>query len=454
MSLQEVEVQDKQGSWYRVQVRPYRTRDNRIDGAVVALIDITALKLAAQEISNARDDALTIIEAMPNPGLVITSDRRVQTANQSFYATFQLKQSETTGRFLSELSAGQWSIPKLLKMVDAVLNSGAQFKDLEIDADFPVIGRRHLVINARRADLTGVGLQAALVAIEDATERKELSHKLELAEARHRIFLENAYNGILVISQKGIIEFANRRAEIQFGYSPGELRGQSYEILIPDQGGSEPSTPVAPSSCVIRKTSRLAATSMSPCKAKDGSLLPVEISLSPLTVDSEVLITAFILDISERKKQQLETERANRMRDEFLAVLSHELRTPLTNILAWSQLLLLETGDREKTLKGIAAIEKSANEQRQLIDDLLDVARIQAGKMHLEFSDVDPADCVSSAVDSVRTLADKRSLTIETKLEPSSRITADQGRLQASIPESPDECRSSSHLQEARLPFN
>lgn len=429
MCLQEVEVQDKKGSWYRVQVRPYRTTDNKIDGAVIALMDITALKLAAQKISNARDDALTIIEAMPNPGLVITSDRRVQTANQSFYATFQLKQSETEGRFLSELSAGQWSIPELLKMVEAVLNKGTQFKDFEIQADFPAIGHRHLVINARRADLTGVELQAALIAIEDATERKELSHKLELAEARHRIFLENAYNGILVISQKGLIEFANRRAEIQFGYSPGELRGQSYEILIPDQVGRRLRRQCAE---FLRhpEDKQIGGDLEVSCKRKDGSLLPVEISLSPLTVDSDVLITAFILDISERKKQQLETERVNRMRDEFLGVLSHELRTPLTNILAWSQLLLLGTADKEKTLKGVAAIEKSANEQRQLIDDLLDVARIQAGKMYLAFSDLDPGDCVSGAVDSVRTLADKRSLTIETKLEPSCRITADLGRLQ------------------------
>src|SRR4030095_9964942 len=123
-------------------------------------------------------------------------------------------------------------------------------------------------------------------------------------------------------------------------------------------------------------------------KRKDGTIFPVEISLSPVMVKSKVVITAIVRDISERKKletgrQELlvretearhEAERVNLVKDEFLATLSHELRTPLSTILSWVQTLRLGQADPEKTQRALMVIEKSATDQGQLIDDLLDVS--------------------------------------------------------------------------------
>src|SRR4029077_8163551 len=114
-----------------------------------------------------------------------------------------------------------------------------------------------------------------------------------------------------------------------------------------------------------------------------------------------------------------------------LATLSHELRTPLTTILSWVQMLHLGMTDAEKTRKGVAVIEKSALAQRQLIEDLLDVSRIQSGKLHLELSTVDPAECLSAAVDSVRSLAGEKDIAIVTEFDRSyGEISADSDRLQ------------------------
>jgi signal transduction histidine kinase/ActR/RegA family two-component response regulator len=180
-------------------------------------------------------------------------------------------------------------------------------------------------------------------------------------------------------------------------------------------------------------------------RRKDGDVFPVDISLSPVAYDSEVLVTAIIRDISERKRieterqrilssekeARLEAEKANRVKDEFLATLSHELRAPLTTILSWAQVLRLKMVGPDKTTKGLTVIEKSANAQSQLIEDLLDVSRIQSGKIHLELSTVDPAECVSGAVDSARSLAEEKDIAIVTEFDRScGKITADSDRLQ------------------------
>ena len=118
------------------------------------------------------------------------------------------------------------------------------------------------------------------------------------------------------------------------------------------------------------------------------------------------MVNGIVRDISERKKlederQELftretdarhEAEKANRVKDEFLATLSHELRTPLTTILIWAQILLSRKVGAEKTEHAIAVIERSAKDQGQLIDDLLDVSRIQAGKMPLELRQIELTD--------------------------------------------------------------
>jgi two-component system CheB/CheR fusion protein len=443
----EVEAQDKQGTWYRLQVKPYRTLENKIDGAVVALIDITALKHGADKLRSVGEDAMMIMETTPIPIMVITPDRRVQAANQSFCETFRIERSQSEGRFLSELGAGQWNIPSLLKMLEAVLNNGEQYKGFELELDFPAVGHKSLLINARRSYLAGSGMQVALFAIEDITARKGIARQLEKTEARYRNLLENARDGIVVINKAGTIEFANHQAEAMFGYSTGELNHQPYEVLIPDQ--FRESHRVHHAAFVANPDPRDMGRNVDLyAKRKDGGVFPVDISLSPITHDSEVLVTAIIHDISERKKLEterqrilssekqarLEAEEANRVKDEFLATLSHELRTPLSTILSWAQLLRLGETNPEKTKKGIAVIEKSAHAQGQLIGDLLDVSRIQSGKLHLEFSTVDPAECVSAVVDSVRSLAEEKAISIVTEFDRScGKISADSDRLQQAL---------------------
>ncbi len=125
-----------------------------------------------------------------------------------------------------------------------------------------------------------------------------------------------------------------------------------------------------------------------------------------------------------------EAERANRIKDEFLAVLSHELRTPLNPILGWTKLLQTGRLDPARTQQAIATIDRNAQLQTQLIDDLLDVARILRGKLSLNAVPVDLATVIESAIDTVRLAAEAKSIRIETAIESIATVLGDPGRLQ------------------------
>lgn len=444
LSLMEVETQGKQGSWYRLQVRPYRTADHRIDGAVIALTDITVLKRAAEQLRIARDDARKIIEAMPTPILVISSDRRVQAANDSYSKLFKVEASETEGRFLAELCDGGWNIPALLGGLEAVLREGRPFHEFEVEQDFPRVGHKYLVLHATSTFLIGPGSNAALLAIEDLTVRKETADRLRHTEQNYRRLMENANDGIIVVGQNGVIEFANHSLEAMFGYAYGELQNKAFDTLVPDEYLAayrdysakfqlQPESPdIGPGVDLLGKR-------------KDGTVFPVEISLSPVRVNAELKTTAIVRDTSERKKiererqellvretdARLSAERAGVIKDEFLATLSHELRTPLTTILTWTQMLQRGKLDPQETPHALAMIEKSARDQAALVGDLLDVSRIHAGKVFLELRDIEPRDCITAALESVRNAAETKSIALQCEFDPSSCwINADSDRLE------------------------
>jgi len=178
---------------------------------------------------------------------------------------------------------------------------------------------------------------------------------------------------------------------------------------------------------------------------KDGTEFPIEIGLNPIETEQGTLVLSTIVDITERK--QIETERiellereqaarkqaedANRMKDEFIAIVSHELRTPLTSILGWTRMLRAGKLDESAANKAIETVERNARSQAQLIEDLLDVARITTGKMRLDVRAVDPAAVIKAAADSLRPAADAKNVQIQTILDSrAGPIAGDHERLQ------------------------
>jgi PAS domain S-box-containing protein len=135
--------------------------------------------------------------------------------------------------------------------------------------------------------------------------------------------------------------------------------------------------------------------------------------------------------LEAERKARAELERVSVMKDEFLATLSHELRTPLNAVLGWSEVLLKTTQSPEDLARGLETIARNARAQAQLIDDLLDMSRIVAGKVRLDVQRADLASVVESAVDSVKLSADAKEIRLRTIVDPSAGpVFGDPNRLQ------------------------
>lgn len=151
-----------------------------------------------------------------------------------------------------------------------------------------------------------------------------------------------------------------------------------------------------------------------------------------------------VLDITQKKqaeaaREQLlcqeqaareAAERANRIKDEFLAILSHELRSPLNPILGWAKLLQTKKLDAAKTARALETIERNAKLQTQLIDDLLDIAKILRGKLKIEPASVDPVFVIESAIETVQAAADAKAIGIQSDLPDIGPIQGDGARIQ------------------------
>jgi two-component system, chemotaxis family, CheB/CheR fusion protein len=145
----EHEVQDKGGHWFSLRIRPYLTVDNRVDGAVLMLVDIDILKRGEQAIAANRDYAEGILSSTRYPLVVLNSDMTIHTANAAFYRSLKLRPAETEGRSFYELSNGEWDFPELRELLENVLPKNNVFNDFEITRDFGGGGRRTMLLNAR-----------------------------------------------------------------------------------------------------------------------------------------------------------------------------------------------------------------------------------------------------------------------------------------------------------------
>ncbi len=173
----EREVQDQAGRWYSLRVRPYMTLDNKVDGAVLVLVDIDALKRSEHAIAAAREYAEAIVRTAPDPLLILNAELRVHTANEAFYNTFKVDPSGSEGRLIYELGNHQWNIPRLRELLEDILPRNSLFDNFEVTHDFETIGRRTMLLNAR--ELRDIGDRPAriLLGIQDITERKDTDRR-------------------------------------------------------------------------------------------------------------------------------------------------------------------------------------------------------------------------------------------------------------------------------------
>jgi len=158
---------------YQMRVIPYRTAENVIDGVVITFIAITGQKEATAAAEQAAGFAEAIVETVRQPLLVLDQDLKIVSANPAFYRHFQTSPGETVGTRIYELSQNQWDIPELRRLLEQIVPQNTRFDDFQVQAAFPKIGARTMLLNARQTTHKGEATGHILLAFEDITERTQ-----------------------------------------------------------------------------------------------------------------------------------------------------------------------------------------------------------------------------------------------------------------------------------------
>jgi two-component system sensor histidine kinase/response regulator len=234
-------------------------------------------------------------------------------------------------------------------------------------------------------------------------ELKTGEERLREVEQFYRCVLERSPDAFLVVDAEGVIHLANEQSEKLFGYTSAELVGQKVEVLVPDEIRAR--HPELRASFHREPTTRaMGALRELHGRRKDGSLVPVDIALSPVPARDGVgvQVAVSIRDVTDRKQAEIElkeakrkAEEATRMKSMFLANMSHEIRTPMNAIIGLSH-LALKTSLTAKQRDYISKVHNAGTSLLAIINDILDFSKIEAGKLDIETTDFRLDDVISS----------------------------------------------------------
>ena len=390
----EQETQDQEGRVYLMRVRPYRTMDNRIDGVVLQLLDVSELKRSLEEVKHARDYAESIVNTVREPLVVLDQNFAIQHANQAFYDTLNVPPSLTQDHSIFEVARRQFDLPS----VRAIL----QQSDGDIEIEQSERGETRIMSVTTRRLRGPEQKQLILMAFEDITERKRS------AEARYRRLFESARDGIVLTDAKtGEIMDINPCTEKLLGYSRNELvRRKLWEIQATQK------VPQLRAALHQIRDQRVLRFDDMILRTKDGLDFHAEVIANIYTEGDRQAIQFNIRDVSERKKFERELQETQKLESLGLLAggIAHDFNNLLTGILGNASLayaeLPPESPMRVLLREVVQASERAAFLTRQML--------AYAGKGHFVKETFDLGNLVQEISALVRTSIPK---TVELTLD-------------------------------------
>ncbi len=361
-------------------------------------------------------DALARHES-PDAVAVLTPNGETLHWNKGAESVFGYSAAEAVGQRIDALiSPPDLRDEQERQLADTLARGFATFESLRRRRDGTLV---YVDISCKVIHVEGEPAPLILCSMKDVTGLRVLRDAKQV-EARYRDLLESTPDGTVMANLTGHIVFANGHAEALFGYGRGELHGKPIEALLPQRFRAAHLAHRGRYFEQPRTRAMGAGLDLYGLR-RDGTEFPVEISLSPMQIGETALVMSAIRDTTERKQfehelrlKNLQLEDAMRAKDRFLASMSHELRTPLNAIIGFTGTLLMRlpgplTADQEKQLR---TVQSSAKHLLSLINDLLDLAKIQAGKFGLAREPVDCREVVDEVVATLRPEAERKGLAL------------------------------------------
>jgi len=373
------------------------------------------LEVIKQSADEASDFAESVINTVREPLISLDKDLRVVTVSRSFYEFFKVKPEETVGQLIYDLGNKQWNIPKLRELLETILPQKTSFDNYEVEHVFATIGKRIMLLNARQIQQASGKERIILLAIEDITERREIENGLEkarkeleaikISEDESREYAESIINTVreplIAMDQDLRVVSVSRSFYEVFRVKPEETVGQ----LIYDLGNKQWDIPklrelletILPQKTTFdnyevehdfagigRRIMLLNARQIHRVLGKKRIIL---LAIEDITERREIE-TGLEKAHEELKALAAELKRTARVKSEFLANMSHELRTPLNSINGFSEVLFDETFGplNAKQKQYVNNVLTSGKHLLLLINQILDMAKVEAGKMKLALS--------------------------------------------------------------------
>ncbi len=362
-----------------------------------------------------------LVEETPDALIVTSPEGEIRHWNPGAQRTFGYTLAEARGRRLHELITPPDRIAEEQRVQDEALQSGlSTYESYRRHRDGSLV---YVNISVRAVCDARGEIQCLVINKKDVTHLKAWRDS-KLLEARYSNLLESTPDAIIMANTNGRIVLVNSQAEALFGWSRTELVGKPIEMLLPERYRRAHVGHRSHYFAQPRTRSMGAGLELHGLRS-NGEEFPVEISLSPLRTEWGTLVMSAIRDITDRKRVEQELQEkneelanANSAKDTFLATMSHELRTPLNAIIGFTGTLLMKlagplNAEQEKQL---GLIKGSARHLLDLINDLLDLARIGAGKLELNIEPVDCCAVVGDVVDTLRQSAEAKGLQLKLAL--------------------------------------
>lgn len=339
---QEAEIISPDGRIWHIRGYPVLNMEGQVSGVVEITSEITQQKQMEREMRLARDLAEGIVDTVREPLLVLDADLRVVSANRSFYQIFRTTSQATVGKFVYELGNRQWDIPKLRELLEKILPNNTSFQDFEVEHNFPNIGPRIMLLNARRIYAAGNKTQLILLAFEDITERRQAERALRESEERYRGIVNGTSDVVLQIDLEGNFIYMNKSMEKETGYTFEEIKGKNIRDFLTPESHQRALERLA----MWRKGVKSLPPYEIQVKTKDNRQVSFELNTAPILKEGRVVAINIVARNVTDRKQIEEKLRASEEKyhslvessDDSIYLLDRELRFLFANRAALSRL--------------------------------------------------------------------------------------------------------------------